>query len=240
MPSELIERLAAKAHDHRLVPFIGAGCSLGHVSVDWDGICQEMAGAINLGSGQRLSNPEVAEEYVKVHGNAGLAQLLGDRLLLRDFDDGRDTIPLQVLALELRALYTTNQDNVYELAAAKYGRPVRAIATIDDLAEVRPGDRVLYKFHGSLDHPDTLVFTDSQYKARLASTDFFMDVRLRSDLLTKNLLFIGYSFRRSEHQGVVRRDGRSLWFIAAQQLPSRLSLVGGPRRALPATRRRVR
>ena len=191
--SELIRHLAAKAHEHQLVPFIGAGCSLGHVQVDWDGITQVMASCLTpQPSG---TNAQIAEAYVRSFGERALAELLAQHLLLKEFQDERGTIPLEILALELRALYTTNQDNVFELAAERYGRPIVVVSTLEDLRKVRSGDRILYKFHGAIEHPESLVFTDSQYRIRMNSTDHFMDIRLRSDLLTKSLLFVGYSFR---------------------------------------------
>jgi hypothetical protein len=191
--SDLLLRLAAAARDHKLVPFVGAGCSLGHVRVDWDEItaamAQEMPGCV------ASSNWDVAEAYAQMFGNRVFANLLRRYLLIDSLDDSRGTTPLQILALELRSVYSTNQDNVLERAAEKCGRPRVVVSTLDDLATVRPGDRILFKYHGALDHPDTLVFTAAQYRNRMANPDHFMDIRLRSDLLTKKFLFIGYSFR---------------------------------------------
>jgi len=50
------------------------------------------------------------------------------------------------------------------------------------------------KYHGDLQHEDTLVLTESAYFRRL---DFEspMDLKFRGDLLGKSVLFMGYSFR---------------------------------------------
>ncbi|MGA7725583.1 MAG: SIR2 family protein [Opitutaceae bacterium] len=191
--SKLLCDLAAKAHEHRLVPFVGAGCSLGHIPVNWDQIAAEMARA--MPGCTETDNMKIAEAYASAFGDDGFAAFLRDRLLIATYDDARGATPLQILALELRSVYSTNQDNVLERAAEKYGRPRVVVSTLEELATVRPGDRILYKFHGSLDHPETLVFTASQYQKRIATPDHFMDIRLRSDLLAKRFLFIGYSFR---------------------------------------------
>jgi hypothetical protein len=200
--NELLATLAAKAHEHQLVPFLGAGCSLGHVKVDWDGISHVMSA--RLPPSPSKSNAEISEDFVVAHGHGALCDLLGEHLLIRAFHDEHGTIPLQVLALELRSAYTTNQDNVLEVAAAHYGRPIVVVSTLEDLRKVRPGDRILYKFHGSLEHPETVVFTESQYQARMAAPDHFMDIRLRSDLLTKSLLFVGYSFRDPNLRALIK------------------------------------
>jgi hypothetical protein len=52
----------------------------------------------------------------------------------------------------------------------------------------------IIKFHGDLDHPSEIVLTESDYEKRL-SLSTALDYRLRSDLLGRVLLFIGYSFR---------------------------------------------
>ena len=50
------------------------------------------------------------------------------------------------------------------------------------------------KFHGDFNHPPQMVVTESDYEKRLAfQTE--MDFRLRSDVLGRAVLFLGYSFR---------------------------------------------
>jgi hypothetical protein len=191
--ASLLDDLAKKAQAHKLVPFIGAGASMGHVKVDWDGISKLMAARIP--SGATGDNIAIAEEFAKLYGNEGLAELLAEHLIIDAFDDSKGATPLQILALELRSLYTTNQDNVIELAAESVGRPLVVAATLEEVSAVEPGDRILYKFHGSLAHPETIVFTASQYDNRIADRDHYMSIRLRSDLLSKSILFVGYSFR---------------------------------------------
>jgi hypothetical protein len=76
------------------------------------------------------------------------------------------------------------------------------------MADVLPGQPRLYKFHGDLDAPETLVFTSSQYEARLADPENVFDIRLRSDLIGKRLLFLGYSLADENVQKLVREVGR--------------------------------
>ena len=102
---------------------------------------------------------------------------------------------LALMSLNLGVVYTTNQDNVFELCCHKYGRSYKVIATLDDLSTVVPGDRVYVKFHGDLQHPASVVFTDADYIERTRKDDYFLDIRIKSDLLTKHFLFVGYSFR---------------------------------------------
>ena len=39
----IVNQLAKLAAKHKLVPFIGAGSSVGHLKIDWDEISQLMA-----------------------------------------------------------------------------------------------------------------------------------------------------------------------------------------------------
>ena len=58
------------------------------------------------------------------------------------------------------------------------------------------GGREIVKFHGDWDHPAEMVLSETDYQKRLSfSTP--MDWRLKSDMLNRALLFIGYSFRDS-------------------------------------------
>lgn len=50
------------------------------------------------------------------------------------------------------------------------------------------------KYHGDLRHEQTLVLTESQYYTRL-EFESPMDLKFRSDLLGRSVLFMGYSFR---------------------------------------------
>src|ERR1039458_9289035 len=103
---------------------------LGQVALDWDGIAQLMASSLPPMTG--ADNAEMAEAYAEAKGELALAALLAEHLIVKELRDDQEAVPLQLLALELRSIYTTNQDNVFELTAKSYGRPLVVVATIDD------------------------------------------------------------------------------------------------------------
>ena len=91
-------------------------------------------------------------------------------------------------------VYTTNYDDFLERSFELHGRRCRSIAVEADIAHQASGDVVeVVKFHGDLDHPDEMVVSERNYEVRL-KLQHAMDYRLRSDLLGRALLFIGYSF----------------------------------------------
>ncbi|HEX3871453.1 MAG TPA: SIR2 family protein, partial [Pirellulales bacterium] len=116
-------------------------------------------------------------------------------LHLTEFDPERGNAFMTMLGTRVGTMYTTNQDNLVELCFAAYGHRLSVVIDIDDIAQLRPGDVVLYKFHGDLTEPDSIVFAKEDYARRGPTSDFELDIRLRSDALAKSLLFLGYSFR---------------------------------------------
>lgn len=89
--------------------------------------------------------------------------------------------------------YTTNYDNFIERTFDLHGRNCNVVAVEAQMGRT-PAKCQIIKFHGDLDHPDQIVLTESDYEKRL-TLSMAMDHRLRSDLLGRVILFIGYSFR---------------------------------------------
>ena len=90
--------------------------------------------------------------------------------------------------------YTTNYDNFLERALELAERNPCSVATEKDIGSVTLNRPQVVKFHGDLNNPSRLVITESDYETRLAFTSA-MDLRLRSDILGRAVLFLGYSFR---------------------------------------------
>jgi hypothetical protein len=85
--THLLPELASKAHAHQPLPFLGAGCSLGHVNVDWDGIANLMAA--RLTSPPSGSNAEISEAFVREHRNHRSAIVAIKRLGVHQSDADR-------------------------------------------------------------------------------------------------------------------------------------------------------
>jgi hypothetical protein len=191
-PIEIIDELACLAASHKLVPFLGAGCSKPHLKYDWKNLIEDMAIFLNIDPS--IGPLAVTQEFVDKRGKVALCDYLRDRLLIDRFEDSLGTAHLAVLSLGIGVIYTTNQDNVFEQCAQKYKPQWRTIIQLEDLAAYRPGEPLYIKYHGDLYYPDTVVFSKKDYMSRIEDTNNFLNVRLRSDILAKSLLFIGYGF----------------------------------------------
>lgn len=190
MTEQALNDVARLIASHRAVPFLGAGCSVAHVGVDWTTLMKTL-------NGDRVDvvGPiAAASEYVSAHGRDAFIDALRHALLIEKFDDSRGGVPLRVLAMAVMTLYTTNQDNVIERCFELFGRPLNVVATLEDFGRQEPLATTLYKYHGHLDHPDTVVFTQEDYDRRMAVREHPLDIRLRSDCLSKSMLFLGFSF----------------------------------------------
>ncbi|WP_226000968.1 SIR2 family NAD-dependent protein deacylase [Paenibacillus sp. BJ-4] len=112
-----------------------------------------------------------------------------------EFDDEQGYIHLSVMNMGVPVIYTTNQDNVMELGYKKYGKKYRSIINLPDFAEIKVSEQLYIKFHGDLNHPNSIVFTEQDYQNRIQDVGNALNIRLRADLIEKNILFIGYGFR---------------------------------------------
>jgi hypothetical protein len=100
----------------------------------------------------------------------------------------------RLVELELcKIFYTTNYDEFLEQAFRASGRAVRVVATEEDIG-FEVSESQIVKYHGDLNNPDAMVMSEADYYKRMR-LDGPMDLKLRSDLLGRAVLFIGYSFR---------------------------------------------
>ncbi|MBP6733735.1 MAG: SIR2 family protein [Chromatiaceae bacterium] len=89
-------------------------------------------------------------------------------------------------------IYTTNYDRWLERAFEAHGRDYTKIASVSDIPSIKDGVTQIVKFHGDFDDDDTIVLDESGYFDRL-EFESPLDIKLRSDVLGKAVLFVGYS-----------------------------------------------
>lgn len=189
----VIDEMADLLARQKLVPFFGAGISRQHLGLAAAELALEMAQRLGVPADTALA--ELADEFEEEFGPEAFIGFLRERLVVEKLDDAKVPAHRLLLSLSPGILYTPNQDNLFELTAAHYGRPYRRMVTHQDFSDAMPGERLLYKYHGDLDHPETLVFGKRSYLERMMVENHPLDIRLQSDLLGKRLLFLGYSFR---------------------------------------------
>jgi hypothetical protein len=190
-PRAVVGEMADLLSKHKLVPFFGAGISRQHLGLAAAELAREMAEEIGCPPETQLA--DVADAYTETRDKTAFVDFLDRKLVVRELDERKAPSHRLLVSLMQSLLYTTNQDNLFELVACKYGRKYRCVVTVEDLSESVPGEPLLIKFHGDTSVPDSLVFGTKSYQARMATQDHPLDIKLRSDLLGKRLMFLGYS-----------------------------------------------
>lgn len=100
------------------------------------------------------------------------------------------------------AIYTTNFDDLLEKAFEHAGRSFQVVAGPEDLHRWRfdeEGGRFtarfpIYKLHGTLGRPGTLVIGESDFLRRSDLAANPIDLRFCSDVMGRELLLVGYGF----------------------------------------------
>nr|WP_246328299.1 SIR2 family protein [Curtobacterium pusillum] len=109
-------------------------------------------------------------------------------------DPTQSAAHVELVNLGAKQIYTTNYDDLVESTYRLLGIDHTPVILPKDVALADSNTTQIVKYHGDLAHERTLVLTESSYFKRL---DFEspMDLKFRSDLLGKSVLFMGYSFR---------------------------------------------
>jgi hypothetical protein len=195
-------RLREAYRQGQLIPFLGAGFSAPLGLPQWRDLVAWMAEPLGF-------DPELFElngtplqlaAYYALESEGGLSPLLAQ--MRRHFHapevEARRGLSPQHQALArldlLRRIYTTNFEHHIEEALREGGREVKTLIRVEDFMRPTPSHACeVVKFHGDLDHEDTVVLTEGQFFDRMR-LDTAPDQYLRADLLGNVFLFLGYSF----------------------------------------------
>ncbi|WP_042778664.1 SIR2 family protein [Sinorhizobium fredii] len=193
----------------RVVPFVGAGASMsfqwevpGSTSVQrgpsWsemvDESCRQMGYTDPELLRYRGTDLQILEFFEQKMGNfAPLTNWMVRKFHVPDDAIMSSKVHTALAALEnSKTFYTTNYDDLLERSLKLAGRSVKVVARERDMG-INDSVEVV-KFHGDFNNPDLMVFSEGHYYKRLRF-EVPLDFKLRSDLLNRVALFVGYSFR---------------------------------------------
>lgn len=183
---------AALVHGYAAV-FAGAGLSRAAGFVDWKELLREFADELGL-------DLEIEQDLVTVaqyHLNA--EQQNRGRLhqkLVAAFSTTAQLSEshLTLAKLPIRNYWTSNYDDLIESALRAEGKkPAVKRSTSSLTATVTGADANVYKLHGDLADPQTIIITRDDYANYVNKYPGFSEM-LRADLIDKTLLFLGFSF----------------------------------------------
>ncbi len=195
MPPKVVE--ACEAGD--LVIFAGAGISTESDLVVPRPLYIEMQLELEMTPDPDRPFPEVMTAYQEAHGRAALLQRIKSHLdYVRSFpvidkDAGR-------FHRELASLYTvdeivtTNWDDYFERLCG-----AQPYISEDDLAFWKSRGRKVFKLHGSISSPGSVVATDGDYEDCYRElNEGVIGGHLKAMLATKTVVFVGYSLKDSD------------------------------------------
>lgn len=204
IPDDLAQLLSQR----RIIPFIGAGFSGVHGVPAWESLLRSLAEEIQTTADVQpvLTFDEIAEacgndnlqiaEYLYLIAGESIGPIRHglSTALQSDTPLLESTPHVELVNLGAPHVYTTNFDDLIEKTYRELGLPVDVISVPRDMALSHADRTEIVKYHGDLRHEQTLVLTESQYYTRL-EFESPMDLKFRSDLLGRSVLFMGYSFR---------------------------------------------
>lgn len=182
--------------DKNVILFIGAGVSATLNLPTWSQLISHIASEIGYDEElykQYGDSLQLAEYYVVNKGRIGDLRSWMDR----NWTIGKDQIKSSkiyesIVSLDCPLIYTTNYDRCLETAYEAYGKKYKKIVGVDDLVGINSDTTQIIKFHGDTVSDDSIVLTESSYFERL-EFESPLDIKLRSDMLGKSILFLGYS-----------------------------------------------
>ncbi len=196
------DELVALTAERRLIPFVGAGFSAALNLPSWESIlrdlCLRIEGALSFDELSEATGGDylqIAEYlFLKSDRHIGPIRHQLERSLAAHGSPVLSGPHVELVNLGAAAIYTTNYDDLVETTYRSLGLPVTPVVLAKDVALADTERTQVVKYHGDLKYEQTLVLTESAYYRRL---DFEspMDLKFRSDLLGRSVLFMGYSFR---------------------------------------------
>lgn len=192
----------------RVLPFVGAGASMSvrwqhrnqpRQGLSWQQLVDEASKQLGFDEPDLLrargTDLQILEYFRAVKGSIHPLINWLSNYMQPDDNSLRDSRVHDELAKleKCRIFYTTNFDNFLERALELHGREVNVVATERDMGSSLDVVDVV-KFHGDFDHPERMVLSERDYEERI-KLQTELDLRLRSDVLNRAILFIGYSFR---------------------------------------------
>jgi hypothetical protein len=193
--AELYETFTKNLASGQAALFAGAGLSAGAGFKNWKELLRGIAKQLGLDVERETDLLAIAQYHVndRMGNRTEIDQLIVDAFKTRATRHPNHDL---IASLPLSTIWTTNYDHLIEEAFERAHKVVDPIIESKDLRITSPHrDVVVYKMHGDVSRPSEAVLTKDDYVA-YASTkerELFLSV-LRSDLVSKTFLFLGFSF----------------------------------------------
>ncbi len=213
LPDELVEKardLARVGGKQGLALFLGAGVSCSAGLPSWTGLLEEMAKRIGIEGSEleEFSKLDMLDRGSVLEGryrNRGTSIKLSIAELFKKNPD-HSLLHGLLACLPANEVITQNYDQLFELAAVGSGNPVSTLPYSQP--QDSPG-RWLLKMHGCVSAPDDIVIRREDY-LRYSERRAALSGIVQATLLTRRMLFVGFSLRDGNFHRAVDDVRRSM------------------------------
>lgn len=196
------QRLAKAAIDSQLVLFIGAGVSAGAGLPTWSKLLNDLAVTAGMGPDviAALAKKDFRDQATVIERRLQQAKCgLREAVAAQLNKPNRYALQHGLLAsLPSKEAVTTNFDNMFESAARICGR---GLAVLPD-SPLNADGRWLLKLHGSVDGPEKIVLTRSDFLDMPRQYGALMGL-VQGLLLMRHMMFVGYSLQDEDFHEVI-------------------------------------
>lgn len=172
--------------------FAGAGLSVASGHVNWAELLRDIASDLGLDVDRETNLVAVAQYHFNARGTRSRI----NQKLIDEFSVGHKANENhEILArLPIATYWTTNYDRLIESALEDADKIVDVKFGVGHLkTTVRGRDVTLFKMHGDVSDAEHAVVTKDDYEGYFRDREPFITA-LAGDLISKTLLFIGFSF----------------------------------------------
>jgi NAD-dependent protein deacetylase, SIR2 family len=194
-----ISKLKNEIIDGKVILFVGAGVSKTLGLPTWGELIDYMAE--DLDYDKRIFNSygdalTLAEYYMlRRNGLGNLGEWMITNWNIEDKIIKDSIIHSSIVSMNFPIIYTTNYDKCLEKAFELNKKDFKLVINVDDIIDKDNNDSgktQIVKFHGDMSSKESIVLTESNYFERL-DFESHLDIKLRADMLSKSILFLGYS-----------------------------------------------
>jgi hypothetical protein len=222
-----MDQLVQAYRSKRLILFVGAGVSMTLGLPSWRQLVDHMARELGFDPDIYRtfgSDLTLAEFYRVTKGQIGPLRSWMDREWHSSSTDiSRSRVHELIAKADFDLIYTTNYDRWLERALDHYRKPYSKIASVGDLSLIAKDKTQIVKFHGDFDDDTSIVLDETSYFERL-EFESPLDIKFRSDVLGRSVLFIGYSLSDINIRYLFYRLA-NLWKKSSRGVPQPMSFV---------------
>lgn len=227
LPSELVEKakeMAEMGSRDGLALFLGAGVSCSAGLPSWNGLLEDLAVKLGISATEleEFNRLDVLDRGSILERRFRAAGLSMNQEVAKIFERTWDHSLLHGLLACLPAaeVITQNYDRLFEAAAQGAGMPVASLP-------YTPGEvhnRWLLKMHGCVSFPDDIVIRREDY-LRYSERRAALSGIVQATLLTRRMLFVGFSLRDGNFHRAVDDVRRAISHRGSNRLGTALFLA---------------